>query len=321
MSARVLVTGAAGFVGSHLCEALVARGDEVVGVDAFDPFYARAIKERNVADLRRHPRFRLVEADVRRDPLPLEGVAAIAHLAAKAGVRPSWEDPAGYMEANATATARVLDAARRADVRRVVVTSSSSVYGDTTPAPYAEDAPALDPASPYGASKRAAELVTAVFASEYRMRIAILRLFTTYGPRQRPDLAIHKFTALVREGHPVPFFGDGSTQRDYTYITDAVAACLAALQWTDRAPAGTCRIFNVGGGDPIRLDRLVALLGEALGREVRMERLSDQPGDVRLTAADLRRSERELGYRPQVSIAEGLRRFVRWYEETHGRQL
>jgi UDP-glucuronate 4-epimerase len=320
MSERILVTGAAGFVGSHLCEALVARGDEVVGVDSFDPFYSRAIKERNLAGLRGHPRFRLVEADVRRDPVSLEGVTAVAHLAAKAGVRPSWEDPAGYIEANVTATARLLEASRHAGVSRFLLTSSSSVYGDSTPAPYAEDAPAQHPASPYGASKRAAELLAEAFASGYRMRIAVLRLFTVYGPRQRPDLAIHKFTARVLEGRPIPVFGDGSTQRDYTYITDAVAAFAAALAWTQRAPAGRCRIFNVGGGEPIRLDRLIALLGEALGREVRQERLPDQQGDVRVTAADLRRAEQELGYRPQVSIADGLRRFVRWYEETHGRE-
>jgi UDP-glucuronate 4-epimerase len=150
------------------------------------------------------------------------------------------------------------------------------------------------------------------------MRIAILRLFTVYGPRQRPDLAIHKFTALVKQGRPIPFFGDGSTQRDYTYITDAVAAFVAAIAWTARVPPASCRTFNVGGGDPIRLDRLVALLGEALRRDVRLERHPDQPGDVRATVADLRRAERELGYRPQVSIADGLRRFVRWYEETYG---
>lgn len=320
MSERILVTGAAGFVGSHLCEALVARGDEVVGVDCFDDFYPRAVKERNIAGLRSQPRFRMLDADIQHDPLPLEGVSAVVHLAAKAGVRPSWENPGGYMETNVTATARLLEAARQAGVSRVVFASSSSVYGDATPAPYAEEAPAHQPASPYGASKRAAELVAQVFASGYAMRIAILRLFTVFGPRQRPDLAIHKFTALVRQDRPVPFFGDGSTQRDYTYITDAVAAFVAALAWTQRMPAATCRIFNVGGGEPVRLDRLVALLGEALGREVRIERLPDQPGDVRLTSADLRRAERELGYRPQVSIAAGLRHFVRWYEETHGRQ-
>lgn len=320
MSERVLVTGAAGFVGSHLCEALVARGDAVVGLDNFDPFYDRAIKEANLAALRGAARFRLVEADLRRDPIPLEGVTAIVHAAARAGVRPSWDDPAGYVEANVTATARLFEAARRAAVGRIVFTSSSSVYGDQTPAPYAEDAPAAQPASPYGASKRAAELLAEAFASGYGMRIAVLRLFTVYGPRQRPDLAIHKFTALACQGRSIPVFGDGSSQRDYTYITDAVGAFVAALDWTASAPAGRCRVFNVGGGDPVRLDRLITLLGEALGREVRVERHGDQQGDVRLTAADLRRAARELGYKPRVSIADGLQRFVRWYEETHGRQ-
>jgi UDP-glucuronate 4-epimerase len=315
---RILVTGAAGFIGSHLCEALVARGDEVVGTDNFDPYYARDVKQRNLASLRGHARFRLVEADLVRDPIPLEGVTAVAHLAAKAGVRPSWENPAAYIEANVTATARLLAAARRAGVDRLVLTSSSSVYGDATPPPYAEDAAAQNPVSPYGASKRAAELLAEAFAANYPMRIAILRLFTVYGPRQRPDLAIHKFTALVRQGRPVPFYGDGSTQRDYTYITDAVAAFVAAVAWTAAAPPASCRTFNVGGGSPIRLDRLVALLGKALGREVQLDRQPDQPGDVRLTAADLRRAERELGYRPQVSIADGLQRFAHWHEETYG---
>ena len=318
MSERVLVTGAAGFIGSHLCEALVARGDVVIGVDRFDPFYPRPVKERNLQGLRGNPRFHLFEGDILRDTLPWDGITVVAHLAARAGVRPSWEDPAGYIEANVTGTARLLDAARRAGVGRFVLASSSSVYGDSTPPPYVEDAPAHQPASPYGASKRAAELLAEAFATGHRMRIAILRLFTVYGPRQRPDLAIHKFTALVRQGRRVPFFGDGSTQRDYTYITDAVAAFVAALGWTAQAAAGSCRTFNVGGGDPIRLDRLVALLGKALGREVQLEQQGDQPGDVRATVADLRRAERELGYRPKVDIAAGLQRFVRWYEETHG---
>ena len=316
----MLVTGAAGFIGSHVSEALLARGDDVTGVDNFDPFYPRQVKEQNLTALRQHPRFRLVEANIVRDALPLEGVSAVIHLAGKAGVRPSWEDPAGYMEANVTGAARVFDAAGRAGVDRIVFGSSSSVYGDSTPAPYREDAPALGPVSPYGASKRAAELVAAALASGLGTRIALLRLFTVYGPRQRPDLAIHKFTALIRRGKPIPMFGDGSTERDYTYITDIVEGVLAALTWTERAAAGRCEIFNVGGGEPVRLDRLIALLGEALGREVRLERLPDQPGDVRLTSADLGRASRELGYRPRVPIAEGLRRFVQWYEDTHGRE-
>jgi UDP-glucuronate 4-epimerase len=318
---KVVVTGAAGFIGSHVCEALVARGHEVVGVDNFDPFYARAVKERNLEGLRSQPAFRLVEADVARDAVPLDGVAAVLHLAAKAGVRPSLDDPAAYVEANVTGTARVLDAARRAGIRRVVFGSSSSVYGDATPAPFAEDAPALAPISPYAATKRAGELLAHAFAHLYPMRILCLRFFTVYGPRQRPDLAIHRFTDLIARGRPVRMHGDGSSERDYTYISDAVSGVLAALARTDDSGAmGPFELLNIGGGARVRLDRLIALIGAALGREPRIERLPDQPGDVRRTAADLRRAERALGYRPQVGIEDGIKNFVRWYEETHGRQ-
>jgi len=318
---KVVVTGAAGFIGSHVCEALIAQGQQVVGVDNFDPFYPRAIKEGNLKSLRSHPAFRLVEADVARDALPMDGVAAVLHLAAKAGVRPSLEAPAAYAEANVTGTARVLDAARRAGVGRVVFGSSSSVYGDATPAPFAEDAPALEPISPYAATKRAAELLAHAFAHLYPMRIICLRFFTVYGPRQRPDLAIHRFTDSIARGHPVRMHGDGSSERDYTYISDCVDGVLAALARTEAAgAAGSVELLNIGGGERVRLDRLIALIARALGREARIERHPDQPGDVRLTDADLHRAERALGYRPRVGMEEGIRNFVRWYEETHGRQ-
>ena len=318
---RLLVTGAAGFIGSHVCEALVARGDDVIGVDNFDPFYARAVKERNLEGLRRGPRFRFLEADVARDPLPWDGVDGAIHLAARPGVRPSLEDPAGYVTANVGGTARVLDGARRAGVARVILGSSSSVYGDTTPAPFPEDAAAVEPISPYAATKRASELLAYAFAQLYRMRILCLRFFTVYGPRQRPDLAIHRFTDLIARGQPLRMHGDGSSERDYTYISDAVDGVLAAVEWTARpAPGGACTAINIGGGAPVRLDRLIALIGRTVGRAPDMERCPDQPGDVRVTAADLRRAEAELGYRPRVGIEEGIRHFVRWYEATHGRQ-
>jgi UDP-glucuronate 4-epimerase len=314
-----LVTGAAGFIGSHVCEALVARGHEVVGVDNFDPFYPRAVKERNLEPLRAHRAFRLIEADVAREAVPLDGVGAVLHLAAKAGVRPSLDDPAAYAEANVTGTARVLDAARRAAIGRVVFGSSSSVYGDATPAPFAEDAPAVEPISPYAATKRAAELLAHAFAHLYPMRIVCLRFFTVYGPRQRPDLAIHRFTDRIARGQAIRMHGDGSSERDYTYISDAVDGVLAALARTAERGAAF-EVLNIGGGSRVRLDRLIALIAAALGREPRIERHPDQPGDVRLTAADLRRAEGALGYRPRVGIEEGIRNFVRWYEETHGRQ-
>jgi UDP-glucuronate 4-epimerase len=321
VSRRVLVTGAAGFIGSHVCEALVARGDEVIGLDNFDPFYARGVKERNLDGLRRGPRFRFHEADVAKDPLPLDGVTVVLHLAAKPGVRPSLEDPASYSEANVTGTVRVFEAARRAGIARVVFGSSSSVYGDRTPAPFAEEAAAVWPISPYAASKRSGELMAQAFAHLYGMQVACLRFFTVYGPRQRPDLAIHRFTDLIAQGKPVRMHGDGSSERDYTYITDCVEGVLAALEWTGRPhPGGIAEAINIGGGARVRLDRLIALIAQTLGREVRIERHPDQPGDVRLTAADLARAERELGYRPKVGIEQGIRQFVRWYEEIHGRQ-
>jgi UDP-glucuronate 4-epimerase len=317
---RVLVTGAAGFIGSHLSEALIARGHEVTGVDNFDPFYAREVKERNLSTLERLPGFRFVEADVARDPMPLEGIAAVIHLAAKPGVRPSLEDPASYMEANVTATARLIDAARRIGLNRIVFGSSSSVYGNATPAPFAEGEPAVSPISPYAASKRAGELVAHAFAHLYPIKIICLRFFTVYGPRQRPDLAIHKFTDLIARGRPVRMHGDGSSERDYTYITDCLDGILAALAWTGRAAPGTIETVNLGGGERVRLDRLIALIAKTLGREALIERHPDQPGDVRLTDADLAHAGRVLRFKPRVGIEAGIRNFVAWYEEVHGRQ-
>jgi UDP-glucuronate 4-epimerase len=320
---QLLVTGAAGFIGSHLCEALLAAGHDVAAIDNFDPFYARAVKERNLAALGGRRGFHFAESDLVRDPLPLDGVEAIIHLAARPGVQPSLENPASYMETNVTGTARLLDQARRAGIARVVFGSSSSVYGESTPPPFSEDAVADTPISPYAASKRAGELECRVFSHLYGTRIACLRFFTVYGPRQRPDLAIHRFTARILAGQPIQMRGDGSSARDYTYVSDVVDGILAALEWTARAGAGGAepwRVFNLGGGGRVRLDRLIALIGAAAGREPVVERAADQPGDVSLTAADLRRAARELGYQPKVGIEEGIRRFVSWYKEAHGRE-
>jgi UDP-glucuronate 4-epimerase len=244
----------------------------------------------------------------------------VIHLAARPGVRPSLEDPAGYVDANVRGTTNVLEAARRSGITRIVFGSSSSVYGDDTPAPFMESAPAVTPISPYAATKRAAELVAYALAHLHGLRIACLRFFTVYGPRQRPDLAIHRFTAAIAQGQAIRMHGDGSSERDYTYITDAVAGVLGALEWTEGARAGACVAFNIGGGERVRLDRLIQMIGAALGRTPVIERHPDQPGDVRLTAADLARAGAELGYDPRVGIAAGIERFVRWYEATHGRQ-
>jgi UDP-glucuronate 4-epimerase len=321
---RVLVTGAAGFIGSHVAESLVARGDDVVGLDNFDAFYPRALKEANLAALRSSPRFRLVEGDIRDGALVaglLDGQTAVVHLAARAGVRPSLDDPALYASVNVEGTAVLLEAVRRAGARRFVFGSSSSVYGDSAPVPFAEDWPALEPISPYAATKRAGELLCATFAQLYALRAIALRLFTVYGPRQRPDLAIHKFTRLMSEGRPIPFYGDGSSERDYTYISDIVTGVLAALDWTDGgAGPGTLEIVNLGESRTTRLDALVGLIARALGREASLERMPAQAGDVRRTCADVRKAARLLGYRPGTAVEVGIPRFVRWYEEVHGRQ-
>ncbi len=319
---RVLLTGVAGFIGSNLAERLTARGDEVVGVDNFDPFYARGVKEANLAVLRQRRGFSFHELDI------LDGAAirrlldpdtVIVHLAAKAGVRPSLADPAGYLRANVTGTQSLLDAARAAGCPRFVFGSSSSVYGDDTPAPFREDAPAVHPISPYAATKRAAELVLESLAPHAGLRVAALRFFTVYGPRQRPDLAIHSFTRRLAAGEPITMFGDGTDARDYTYIEDIVDGVVAAVDWTATAPVGM-EILNLGGNEAVPLRRMIAEIAAALGVEPTVQQAGRQPGDVRLTAADLTRSARVLGYHPTTSFTEGIRRFVAWFRETHARQ-
>jgi UDP-glucuronate 4-epimerase len=318
---RLLVTGAAGFIGSHLIEALVSRGDEVVGVDNFDAFYPRAMKERNLAEVGRRPGLSFWERDVLdvaavRERLTPETV--VVHLAAKAGVRPSLADPVGFARANVAGTAAVLEAARQAGVSRIVFGSSSSVYGDSTPAPFREDAVAVVPVSPYAATKRAAELLLSSVAPIYGFRAASLRFFTVYGPRQRPDLAIHAFTRKMVEGDTLTLFGDGTQARDYTYCDDIIAGVLAAIRWTDTAPVGV-ETFNLGGNRPIATEDMMAEIAKALGVQPKVEWAPMQPGDVQRTAADLTKSSSVLGYTPKTPFPEGIRRFVQWYREAYGR--
>jgi UDP-glucuronate 4-epimerase len=318
---RILVTGAAGFIGSHLVEALARRGDEVIGVDNFDPFYARAMKERNLAEAGALPGFSFREQDV-LDADALEALltpdTVVVHLAAKAGVRPSLADPVGYARANVTGTAAVAEAARRAGVSRVVFGSSSSVYGDSTPVPFREDAIAIEPVSPYAATKRAAELFLHSVAPIYGLRVASLRFFTVYGPRQRPDLAIHAFARRMVEGRAVTLFGDGSQSRDYTYCDDIVAGAVAAVDWTAEARIGV-DTFNLGGNRAVPTGVMVEEIARALGITPRVEWAPMQPGDVQRTAADLTKSQAVLGYLPRTPFPEGIRRFVTWFREAYGR--
>lgn len=315
----ILVTGAAGFIGSHLVERLLARGDRVVGLDNFDPFYPRETKERNLSGPASQRDFQLIEGDLRDDEA-LEaalsgGVDSIVHLAARAGVRPSIKDPAGYSDVNVRGTALLLQAAERAGVKRVIYASSSSVYGGNVKVPFSEDDPVDSPVSPYAATKKATELLASTFHHLYSMDTIGLRFFTVYGPRQRPEMAIHSFTRAIDAEEPVNMYGDGSSRRDYTYVDDCIDGVVSAID-----NASGSRIFNLGVSDTTRLDELVSMIGRELGKEPRVRRLPTQPGDVPVTYADISRAKRELGYDPQTRVAAGIARFVRWYTEQRAQQ-
>ena len=318
---RILVTGAAGFIGSHLVEALIGQGDKVIGIDNFDPFYPREIKQRNLAQAASLRGFTFHELDL-LDTGALQSHltpdTVIIHLAAKAGVRPSLADPVGYARANVVGTASVAEAARRAGVSRILFGSSSSVYGDSTPVPFREDAVAIEPVSPYAATKRAGELLLRSVAPVYGFRVASLRFFTVYGPRQRPDLAIHAFTRRMVAGETITLFGDGTQARDYTYCDDIIAGVLAALRWSAGAPVGV-EDFNLGGNRSVPTGAMVEEISRALGVKPSIRWAPMQPGDVQRTAADLTKSGAVLGYAPRTPFPEGIRRFVAWFRETYGR--
>ena len=318
-SRTALVTGGAGFIGSHLVDRLLADGWAVTAVDNFDPFYDPADKRANVEGHLANEQYRLVEADV-CDPDALRGGVgdvpfdAVVHLAAKAGVRPSIEDPAAYQSVNVGGTQAVLEFARERGVPQVVMASSSSVYGVSPDVPWGEEAAVLRPISPYAATKVATELLGHVYAHLYGMRVVALRFFTVYGPRQRPDLAIHKFARRMLSGDPIPLFGDGSTRRDYTYVADVVDGIVRAMAY-DGSPF---EVVNLGNNRTVRLSELVAALERALGVEARVERHPEQPGDVPQTWADLTKARRLLGYDPQTGIDDGLARFAAWLRDQRG---
>lgn len=313
---RVLVTGAAGFIGSSLVDRLLAEGCEVVGLDNFDPYYDPALKRRNVEQACQNSRFQLHEGDLLdRDLLAslFQGKPfdVVVHLAAKAGVRPSLVDPEGYIRTNVAGTLRLMDAMRQAsgggELPRFVAASSSSVYGAQSVAPFAEDGETSRAVSPYAASKKAMEVMAHTYHHLYRLPVTLLRFFTVYGPRQRPEMAIARFLQLASQGKPIPMFGDGASARDYTYIADIVDGIHRAM--------GACQsfhIYNLGNSAPVRLDALIAAVGEACGRPAQVQRLPDQPGDVPLTCADVSRAQRELGYAPQTTLVQGLKNYLSW---------
>ena len=311
-AATAVVTGAAGFIGSHLSEALVARGFDVVGVDCFTDYYAPAIKRRNVSALLAGPRFRLLELDLAKDPLDALPARPrwVFHQAAQPGVRASWgAEFATYTSHNVLATQRLLEHVKDQGAERVVVASSSSVYGDAEKLPTSEtDLPR--PYSPYGVTKLAAEHLALLYARNFGVPAVALRYFTVYGPRQRPDMGFHKFIAALLAGKPIGVYGDGEQTRDFTFVADAVEANLAAAE---RGVAGTA--YNVGGGSRVSVNDVLARLGRLSGRAPQIDRGPAQPGDPRDTGADIARAARDLGWRPRVSLDEGLALQLAWQGE------
>ncbi len=316
---RILVTGAAGFIGSHLVDRLLADGHQVTGVDCFDDFYAADVKRANVAAAGQKPGFELIEADI-RDRTRMEQMwaerrfDAVCHLAARAGVRPSLERPELYWDVNTNATLHLLELARKFEVGRFIFASSSSVYGDRMelrdgqPVPFSEDLPADRPVSPYAASKRAGEHLCHTYHHLYGFPVTCLRFFTVYGPRNRPDLAIAKFTRRIDAGQPIEMFGDGTTMRDYTYVDDIINGVVAAI---DRCSG--FEVYNLGNSRPTVLSKLISVIEQALGKTAQIVQMPMQPGDVHVTYADVSKARRMLAFNPDTPIEEGIRRYVEWF--------
>jgi UDP-glucuronate 4-epimerase len=317
---RILVTGGAGFIGSHLCERLLREGHEVSILDDLNDFYAPAIKRANLAAVQAAGPAAFHHGDI-RDPAAIAAVfkehrpEIIFHLAARAGVRPSLESPLLYEETNVRGTMLLLEAARQHGVRKFLFASSSSIYGIANRVPFSEEDNINLPVSPYAATKIAGEKICFTWSHLYALPVICLRFFTVYGPRQRPDLAIHKFTSLIENGRPLPFFGDGSTGRDYTFIDDIVGGLMAALRYDTRY-----EIFNLGSSHPIRLTELVETLEVAIGKKAILDRQPDQPGDVPITYADTSKASRLLGFTPSTPFPQGIAKFVEWYRKQAARK-
>jgi UDP-glucuronate 4-epimerase len=312
----ILITGGAGFIGSHVVDRLLPEGEwQVSVVDDFNDFYDPAIKRANVSRHEKNPNFHLIEADI-RDKVTLKRIfaddafACIVHLAARAGVRPSLEQPLLYTETNINGTMNLLELAREHGIKQFVFGSSSSVYGINAKVPFSEDDPIRQPISPYAATKAAGELLCHAYTHLYGMRCVCLRFFTVYGPRQRPDLAIHKFAQLISERKVIPVFGDGTTRRDYTFIDDIVAGVRAAIDYE----GSDYEVINLGESRTVELRELISLLEKELGVTAQVDRQPLQPGDVPQTFADITKARQLLGYNPQTQIEEGIHRFVEWFQ-------
>jgi len=314
---NILITGGAGFIGSHLVDRLLAEGDwRVTVVDDFNDFYKPEIKRENIGAHLSNPAFRLIEADIRDRSALTNALAGanfdcLVHLAARAGVRPSLQQPVLYAETNINGTLNLLELAHKHQIKQFVFGSSSSVYGINAKVPFSEEDPIRQPISPYAATKGAGELLCHTYSHLYGLRCVCLRFFTVYGARQRPDLAIHKFAKLISEGRPIPIFGDGTTRRDYTYIDDIIAGVRAAIDYE----ASEYEVINLGESRTVVLNELISLLESELGKKAIIDRQPLQPGDVPQTFADITKARQLLNYNPRTPIEDGIREFIQWFRQ------
>jgi len=314
---KIVITGCAGFIGSHLTEQLLEMGFQVTGIDNFDPFYAKSVKKDNLSGFILHPNFKFLEIDLtNRNALYKNissGIDLVVHLAGKAGVRPSIEDPQGYISANIVATQNILDLMKDRGIRKMAFASSSSVYGNCKETPFHEGMDVSLPISPYAATKKTCELINHTYHYLHGLDIINMRFFTVFGPRQRPDLAIHKFTKLIREGKQISMFGDGSTARDYTYIEDTLAGIVSAIHYLLKHDK-VFETINLGNNHPVLLRDMIAAIYKATGKNPNIKQLPMQPGDVDITYADITKAKQLLGYQPKFDFKEGVKRFVEWYD-------
>ena len=311
----VLITGGAGFIGSHLTQRVLEGGQQVLCLDNFNDYYDPNIKRRNVETFLGNGNYTLVEGDILdlnllREIFGKHQIAVVVHLAARAGVRPSLRQPLLYQQVNVEGTTNLLEVSRESGVEKFIFGSSSSVYGENKKVPFSEADPVDHPISPYAATKKACELICYTYHHLYDLPVTCLRFFTVYGPRQRPDMAIYKFTKSISAGEPITMYGDGKSQRDYTYVSDIVDGIINAIQHCHGY-----EIYNLGESKTIELRRLIDLISECVGKRAEIQTLPQQPGDVSITYADISKARREIGYAPQVGIEEGIERFVRWYAD------
>ena len=316
---KIVITGCAGFIGSHLTERLLKHNHQVIGIDNFDPYYDIKIKEKNISGFLNHEAFQLFKTDITdkeklKKAIP-DGVDLVVHLAAKAGVRPSIEDPDAYINVNIKGTQHILDIMVEKGIKKMAFASSSSVYGNTKVTPFVETMDVSNPISPYAATKKACELINHTYHHLHHLDIMNLRFFTVFGPRQRPDLAIHKFTQLIYEDKPITMFGDGSAARDFTYIEDTISGIYGAIDYLFTHD-DVFETINLGNNQPVLLRDLISTIYNETGKKQNINQLPMQPGDVNITYADISKAQQLLGYQPKFNFKQGIKNFVEWYNTT-----